>query len=250
MSQKILVIGSGFNALATTYLLKKQGYDLKILFDRNIKGVLGSVEVEGENFDLGYQFFDVLDEETSNFIKEMFSSENLHNLKYGASTFSNNFFYQDHAIPYWPSYGKIFVIKAFIFYIKNFFKNLFNNRIDKKHSSLEEYYNLEEYYKELPPNINKIITNGCIKNFQISPKFLSANAHYMGTFTSYRQTLFGDKISNFLKNNSKFFDRVLASRRKNNKKLENISLYPKGKNMEYIVDNLINKLTYDGVNFS
>ena len=47
MSQKILVIGSGFNALATTYLLKKQGYDLKILFDRSIKGVLGSVEVEG-----------------------------------------------------------------------------------------------------------------------------------------------------------------------------------------------------------
>ena len=41
----------------------------------------------------------------------MFSNEDLYNFKYGASTFSNNFLYRDHAIPYWPAYGKLFVIK-------------------------------------------------------------------------------------------------------------------------------------------
>ncbi len=243
MPQKILVIGSGFQALSATYLLKKKNYNLKVLFERSIKGVLGSVEIEDENFDLGYQFFDGLDHETETFIREMFSNEDLYNLKYGASTFSNNFFYKDHAIPYWPTYGKIFVTKAFIFYLKNFFKKLFIKETKKR------YDNLAEYYDELPPNINKIITQGCIKNFQISPNFLSVDAHNMSTITHFRQTLFGDKMSNFLKNSSKYFDKVLASRRKHNPSLENISLYPKGKNMEYIIDKLIEKLKNDGVIF-
>ncbi len=242
MSQKILVIGSGFNALATAYYLKKKGCDLKILFERNIKGVLGSVKIEGENFDLGYQFFDGLDQETSKFIKEMFSSKDLYNLKYGASTFSNNFLYQDHAIPYWPAYGKKFVLKAFIFYIKKFIKNQFLN--NKK-----DYNNLLELYNELPENIRELLINGCRKHYQIDPDSLDPVAREMSTFTDFRQTLFNDKISNFLKIRSKFFDKHLASRRKSSLELENISLYPKGKNMEHIADKLIEKLKKDGVNF-
>ena len=120
MKKKFLIIGSGFNALAAAYFLKNKNYDVKVIFEKNIKGVLGSIKVENENFDLGYQFFDGLDQESEKFIRNMFSNEDLYNFKYGASTFSNNFLYKDHAIPYWNSYGKLFVIKAFIFYLINF----------------------------------------------------------------------------------------------------------------------------------
>ena len=71
----------------------------------------------------------------------------------------------------------------------------------------------------------------------------------MSTFTTFRQTLFNDTISNFLKLNSKFFDEHLASRRKSNNSLDTISLYPKGKNMEIIIDKLIVNLKRRGVIF-
>jgi len=243
VSQKIQIIGSGFNALATAYLLKKKGHELTVSFERNIKGVLGSVEIEGEKFDLGYQFFDGLDEETCSFINNMFSGEDLHDFKYGASAFANNFFYKNHASTYWPSYGKVFVTKAIIFYLIRFLKQLF---IREKN---EEYKNLADYYNQLPPKIREITKLGCEKNFQISSEYLSVNAYQMSTITQFRQTLFGDKISNFLKNKSKYFDKVLASRRKSNNKIKDISLYPKNKNMEYIADKLIQKLINDGVKF-
>ena len=51
MEEKILIIGSGFNALATAHLLKKKGFKLEVLYERNLKGVLGSVQIEDENFD-------------------------------------------------------------------------------------------------------------------------------------------------------------------------------------------------------
>ena len=88
--------------------MKKKNYDVKIIFEKSIKGVLSSVKIEMETFDLGYQFFDGLDKETERFIRNMFSNEDLFNFKYGASTFTNNILYEDHAIPYWMSYGKLF----------------------------------------------------------------------------------------------------------------------------------------------
>ena len=141
MTNKILIIGSGFNALATAHFLKNKNYDVKIIFEGNIKGVLGSVKIENESFDLGYQFFDGLDQETERFIRDMFSNEDLYNFKYGASTFSNNFLYEDHAIPYWLSYGKLFVFKAFIFYLKNFFKSFFLKDEKKKFNNLSDLFN-------------------------------------------------------------------------------------------------------------
>lgn len=241
MKKKILIIGSGFNALSTAFFFNKRGDDVNLYFENNLKGVLGSIKIENENFDLGYQFFDGLDKETENFIKSMFGSDSLHNFKYGASTFSNNHFYAYHAIPYWPTYGKLFVFKAFIFYLISFFKNLFFHK--KKNENLGNAYN------DLPPNIKSIIEKACKKHFQISSDKLAVNAYQWSTFTQIRQTLFNDKISNFLKKNSKFFDEKLASRRLSNSKLENISLYPKNKNMEYIADKLINNLTDNGVIF-
>ena len=71
----------------------------------------------------------------------------------------------------------------------------------------------------------------------------------MSTFTNFRQTLFNDNLSNFFKNKSRFFDEHLASRRKSNSRLDNISLYPKGKNMEFITDKLIDRLNKDEVIF-
>ncbi len=172
----------------------------------------------------------------------MFGKENLHNFKYGASTFSNNYFYAYHAIPYWPAYGRFFILKALIFYLMSFFKNLFFSKKKKNE-------NLEDAFNDLPPNINSIIKKACKKHFQISSEKLAVNAYQWSTFTQIRQTLFNDKISNFLKKKSKFFDQKLASRRLSNSKLENISLYPKNKNMEFLADKLINSLTDNGVVF-
>ena len=242
MAKNFLIIGSGFNALATAHFLKIRNHNVKIIFEKGIKGVLGSVKLENETFDLGYQFFDGLDKETEKFIREMFSEEDLYDFKYGASTFSNNFLYEDHAIPYWMSYGNLFVIKAFAFYLKNFFLSFFFKTYRKVN-------NLAELYKRLPPNIRFIMSKGCEKHYQIKPQELDPMAHEMSTFTNFRQTLFNDKVSNFLKNNFKFFDHHLASRRKSNSTLENISLYPKGKNMEFITDKLIKRLKNEGVIF-
>ena len=242
MKKNILIIGSGFNALATAYYLKDKKHNVKIIFERGIKGVLGSVKIEDENFDLGYQFFDGLDHETDEFIRNMFSNEDLHDFKYGASTYSNNFLYKDHAIPYWMSYGNLFVIRALIFYLKGFIKSFFYKRKIKLN-------NLSDLYNQLPPNIRYIISKGCEKHYQIKPSELETVANEMSTFTNFRQTLFNDKISNFLKRNFHFYDKHLASRRKSNGSLENISLYPKGKNMEFITDKLIEKLKYQDVVF-
>lgn len=242
MEKKILIIGSGFNALATAHFLKSKNYNIKIIFERNIKGVLGSVEIENESFDLGYQFFDGLDQESEKFIREMFSNQDLYDFRYGASTYSNNLFYEDHAMPYWMSYGKLFIIKAFIFYFKKFIKSIFFKN-KKKISSLSDLFN------QLPPNIRYIVNKGCEKNFQIKSHELDVVANEMSTYTNFRQTLFNDGLSNFLKKNSHFFDEHLASRRKSNYKLESISLYPKGKNMEFITDKLIKKLKNQGVIF-
>jgi len=242
MTKKFLIIGSGFNALATAHFLKNKNYNVKIIFERNIKGVLGSVKIENESFDLGYQFFDGLDRETEKFIREMFSNEDLYNFKYGASTFSNNSLYEDHAIPYWPSYGKLFVLRAFIFYLKKFLQSFFLNNKKK-------FNNLSDLFKELPVNIRNILSRSCEKHYQIKPQELASVANEMSTFTNFRQTLFNDYISNLLKNNSNFFDKYLASRRKSNNNLENISLYPKGKNIEYITNKLIKKLTNQGTIF-
>ena len=242
MAKKILIIGSGFNTLATAHFLKNKNYNIKIIFERNVKGVLSSVEIENESFDLGYQFFDGLDHETEKFIKEMFSNEDLYNFGYGASTYSNNLFYEDHAMPYWMSYGKLFTIKAFIFYLINFLKSFFKKNQKKIN-------NLSDLYSQLPPNIRRIVSKGCEKHYQVSPHELEAVANEMSTFTNFRQTLFNDSISNFLKRNSDFFDKHLASRRKSNYNLDSISLYPKGKNMEFVTDKLIKKLKNQGVVF-
>ena len=242
MAKNFLIIGSGFNALATAHFLKNKNHNVKIIFERGFKGVLGSVKVENESFDLGYQFFDGLDQETDKFIRSMFSNEDLYDFKYGASTFSNNFLYKDHAIPYWQSYGKLFVIRAFAFYLKEFLKS-FLKKSEKKMNNLMHLYN------KLPANIRYIASNGCEKHYQMKPHELEVVANEMSTVTNFRQTLFNDYISNLLKKNSQFFDDHLASRRKSNSSLDNISLYPKGKNMEYISDKLIKKLENQGVVF-
>ncbi len=242
MAKNFLIIGSGFNALATAHYLKNKNHDVKLIFEREIKGVLGSVKIENEKFDLGYQFFDGLDKETDKFIRNMFNNEDLYDFGYGASTFSNNVFYKDHAIPYWMSYGKIFVFKAFLFYLRSFLASFFIKK-EKKINSLADLY------RRLPPNIRNIMSKGCEKHYQIKPEKLEASAHQMSTFTNFRQTLFNDAISNFLKKSSRFFDKHLASRRKSNSTLDCISLYPIKKNMEYITDKLIVRLKKQDVIF-
>ena len=84
----------------------------------------------------------------------------------------------------------------------------------------------------------------------IAKRFKSINVENLEiNRLKFRQTLFNDSISNFLKRNSHFFDKHLASRRKSNYNLDSISLYPKGKNMEFVTDKLIEKLKNQGVIF-
>ena len=243
MTKKIAIIGSGFNALASAFYFTKKKYEVTIFFEKNIKGVLGSVEIENEKFDLGFQFFDGLDQKTKNFILEITNNDPcLFNFGYGASTFSNNKLYEYHAIPYWPSYGYFFTLKTTYYTFINFLKNLFVK--NKK-----EPNTLSEVFKNFPKNLIYIYEQACLKHYQINSNELDKSASEMSTFTNKRQTIFNDTISNFLKKNIKYFDTNLASRRISNTKLENISLYPKGKNMEYIADKIIKNLKNRKVKF-
>ena len=157
---------------------------------KSIKGVLSSVKIEMETFDLGYQFFDGLDKETERFIRNMFSNEDLFNFKYGASTFTNNILYEDHAIPYWMSW--LVCNKIFLFLSQEITKSIIFK--EKEHIK-----NLLDLYNRLPPNIRTVMSYGCEKHYQIKPKELEVVANEMSTFTNFRQTLFNDNVSNFLK---------------------------------------------------
>ena len=130
----------------------------------------------------------------------MFSNEDLFDFTYGASTFSKNFLYEDHAMPYWMSYGKLFVIQAFAQYTLQFLKSF--------HLKIKKINNLSELYNQIPSNIRKIISKGCEKHYQIKPDELDPVANEMSTFTNFRQTLFNDKISNFLKRKSLFLKEI------------------------------------------
>ena len=66
--KKVTIIDRGL----MLYLLPffEYGEMMKCILKNNLKGVLGSIKIEDENFDLGYQFYG-LDKETENFNKHV-----------------------------------------------------------------------------------------------------------------------------------------------------------------------------------
>ena len=92
----------------------------------------------------------------------------------------------------------------------------------------------------IPSNIKKILQKACLRNTNLDAKKLSYIVSRYSHFLCFRQTIFPDFISNLLKKIN-FFDKHIASRRKS-LKLDQISLYPKGKYMGFIAEKMEKKL--------
>ncbi len=238
----IIIIGRGFKAMITAYAAVKQNQKVLIISKKgNFFGTMGEFEWNGEKFDLGYQFFDGLNKKTKKILLEFIGKNNLVDLGYGAGSYTNGKVEKNHALPYWPFKGKLFVSFATLGLILGLFKFFF---ISKKN----KHKNLEHLYKELPINIRKILCKASIRNFNLEASKLSVLASDFTPFAEFRQTLYSEKISFFLKKNSKFFSRMLAVKRKT-LNLDCISLYPYKKNINHAAKLMYKKLNDLGVNF-
>lgn len=234
----IIIIGSGYRAMVTAYLaLKKNKKILIVSKSKDLFGIMSPLKWQGGNFDKGYHFFDGIDEKQKSFLTDFIGSDILHDFGFGAASLTNNRLYSDHAIPYWPHQGKFFCAQAFLKYIINF-----SNIIDQKINEAESY---EDLVNLLPNNIREILIQECKRRIGKEPKELSYLFQDF-PFFNFRQTIFPDSISKFLKDKSKYFDETIASRRKS-LNLDCISLYPKGQNMGVVAEIMKKKLIDGGV---
>ena len=237
-NKKILIIGNGFRAMMTAYLCSKISNEISIISNTdNIHGIMSPLEWEGGNFDKGYQFFDGLNTNDKKILEEFVGKDVLFNFGYGASTFTNNKIYENHAIPYWPHKGMFFILKSFFEMICLGIKRNYNNKI----------VTFDDLIKTLPNSIRKILDEACLRNTGILPIEASHLVSNFSPLLHYRQTILPEKISYFLKK-IKFFDKRIACRRKI-LKLDEVSLYPKGKYIGYVSKIMEQKLTKLGVNF-
>ena len=229
-NKKIIIIGSGFRAMMTAFYCLKKSNDVTLLSkNENIHGVMSPIKWLGGNFDKGYHFFDGFNIRNKKILEEFVDKENLYDFGYGAATYTNNKTYPDHGIPYWLHKSLLFSFNSFIQYLFLIFK--------KKNINIESYQDL---LCTLPSNISKILEKACLRNTNLNANELSSIVSRYSHFLCYRQTIFPDTISNFLKKIN-FFNERLASRRKS-LNLDQISLYPKGKNMGFIACEMEKKL--------
>ncbi len=231
-----IIIGNGFRAMMTAYAsASNDKKTLLITHSKNIGGVLSPLNWEGGSFDKGYQFFDGCDQYCKNVLENFLGKDVFTDFGYGAASVTNKKIYEYHALPYWPHMGIKFRLIAIIQTIQ---KLVFSNK-----SNYKSYYDL---IKNHPNNIKKILLKACKKNFTLPAEKVSYLAEDYNPFTTFRMTLFNDFIGKFLKKNFKIFDKILAIRR-HAINLENFSLYPKGKNMGYVVKLMEEKLLKMGV---
>lgn len=234
------IVGSGFRALITAYFcLRKKKKVIVISNSKNLSGVLKPIEWDGAKIDKGYQFFDGLDLYSKNILEEFVGKKNLHNFGYGAASLTNGKIYHNHAIPYWPYHGKIFYLSAII----SIFLNIFKKK--KANKKIESYSDL---IKDYPSNIRKILLEACKRNFSCSAEKISFLSEDFTPFLCRRLTLFPDKLGRFLKKNFSALNNILAIRRQSLGEI-NYSLYPKNKNMGFIIDIMKKRLIEEGVIF-
>ena len=238
----VVILGKGFKAMIIAYAATKLKKKILVISDSsNFFGTMGELNWNEENFDLGYQFFDGLDTSTKKILHDFVGEENLTDLGYGAGSYTNGNLEKYHALPYWPHMGKLFIFSATLNLIINFIKyHLFKNK--------SKIVSLEDLYDQLPLNINNILKKASVRNFNLEPKKLSWLACDFTPFAEFRQTLFSEKVSLFLKNNFEYFSKTLATKRRA-LKLDCISLYPYKKNMNFIAKLMYEKLNKYGVEF-
>lgn len=237
-NKKIIILGNGFRAMISAFLLSKKYNDISIISNtENIHGIMSPILWEGGNFDRGYQFFDGLDLDTKNILEDFVGKDILHNFGYGAATFTNNKIYEDHAIPYWPHKGLLFSLKSFFELLIMFFKK----------NEIKNIKSYKDLIKTIPKSIRKILEQGCQRNIGLASDKLSYLVSNFSPLLHYRQTILPDTISFYLKKNH-FFEKKLACRRKK-LSLDEISLYPKGKYIGYVSNIMEKKLKEIGINF-
>ncbi len=232
----IVIIGSGYRAMVTAYLLLKKNKKVLIISkSKDLFGIMKPLNWKGGKFDKGFHFFDGINEHQKKFLNEFVGENILYDFGFGGASLTNNKIYPYHAIPYWPYLGSIFCIKVFLSYI---FK--YNNNI---HGIIENTNSYQDLLNLIPNKIKEILTAECERRIGLHPKELS-NRFQDFPFFNFRQTIFPDKLSTFLKKKFEYFDHTIASRR-SSIGLECISLYPKGQNMgvaaEIMKQKIINK---------
>lgn len=236
-NKKIIIIGNGFRAMMSAYMCSKISKDVSIVTNtENIHGIMSPLEWRGGNFDKGYQFFDGLTNNDRKILEDFVGENVFHNFGYGASTFTNFKIYERHGIPYWPHYGFFFSTKAFI--------ELIFLGCKKDLRKVETYNDL---LQSLPKSIKNILEKACYRNTNLKSDEVSHIVSCFSPFLHFRQTLLPEKISYYLKK-LKFFDKRLACRRRI-LKLDEISLYPKGKYIGFVSKKMQNKLLQIGTKF-
>lgn len=234
-----IIVGNGFKALSSAHALSKISNKVKVIYDsKNFYGTMSALPVNDDNIDLGYHFFDGLNDKSEKFIRDLCSGFELKNFGYGAATYTNKQLYYFHAIPNYQSFG-------FKFIVINFFKLVFINLFIKKKNTYD--INLEDFYINYPKDIKKFILSGIKRNYTIDAKYLSFKAKNYTPISCERITILNSKLSSYLKKIN-FFDNFLACRR-DDLSLEKISLYPNKKNMLDLGMFIRGRLEKKGVKF-
>lgn len=236
----LIIIGSGFRALITAYLGKKKYKKILIVSkSNNLAGVMEPINWDGTLIDKGYQFFDGFSEDEKNILENFVGKQYLKDFGYGAASLTKGKIYEHHAIPYWPYHGKYFTVKAII--------EIILNLIFRKKKKIYTYSDLINNH---PNDIKEILKKACIRNFTLNSDELSFRSEDFSPFLSFRLTLFGDKVSKFLKSKFKILDNILATRRKNLNE-RTYSLYPFNKNMGFaakLMEKNLKKIDVDFLN--
>lgn len=236
-NKKIVIIGSGFRAMMTAFYCLKESNNVTVISNNNnLHGVMSPIKWLGGNFDKGYHFFDGFNEYNKKILEEFVGSDNLNDFGYGAASYTNKKIYPGHGIPYWPHKSIFFALNSLIQYFFLMFK--------KDKMNIKSYNDLLD---TLPDNISKVLQKACYRNTNIEAKKLSHLVSRYSHFLCYRQTILPDFLSKILKKNNFFNSRIAA--RRASLKLDEISLYPKGKYIGYIAEIMEKKLRKLGLKF-
>ena len=235
----IIIIGTGFRALVTSYLaLKKNKKVLIISNSKDLSGVMGPITWKGGSFDKGYQFFDGIDKSQKLFLTKFVGNNLLHDFGYGAATLTNNKILPGHSIPYWPHKGFFYSLKLTISHFLNY------------RSDIKDRINYAKSYKDLlellPKITKKFLENECERILGLNSSQVSYSLEKTLPKFCFRQSILPPNISNFLKKKSNYLSSTIATTR-NSLKLDCISLYPKGKNIGVASDAMKKKIVDLGV---
>ena len=86
-----VIIGSGYRAMVTAYLLLKKNKKILIISNsNNLSGIMSPLSWKGGKFDKGFHFFDGISEQQKFFLYEFVGKNILHDFGFGGASLTNN----------------------------------------------------------------------------------------------------------------------------------------------------------------